>query len=422
MRYLYGDLSEFPRQENVLEQLKRFVHMGVAVLTLDHEVGGLIDAISHDRTQLAGTLAQMDGFEEQVHQAIVEAASERPGSQPVAALAEGSLGQLERTVHDGKQRVVAGIQARIAETERTIADRQAQTREHLQAFFVDSQVPLGGNAMRVELLDGVYQATSEILDVVGLLSAFRLQTGGSEFFSAPRRLVDLISERLDVPVGLKKAWLKKDPVVESMRVDDGLITEAVDTEEWGEYQLARKGGNGVEGVRVRVPKATDVQIELIRLGASGERVPVAAELIKLEHSERLRFAWDQLQPRLRELFRRRGDMVALRIGDDDVVSERLLPAVIKRLVAFLAPTVREIAARSPAKSELCLKVEHEGDRREEIFLQKVALLNQLVTAPLGFRSLFEPLGLHRGVPGFSAAFYAGDESEDPMSEEPTAPD
>jgi hypothetical protein len=420
MRYLYGDLSEFPLQENVLEQLMRFVHMGVAVLTLDHEVGGLIDAISHDRTQLADTLAQMDGFEEQVHQAIVEAVAERPGSKPVAALAEGSLGQLERTVHDGKQRVVAGIQARIAETERTIADRQAQTREHLQAFFVDSQVPLGGNAMKVEFLDGAYQATSEILDVVGLLSAFRLQTGGSEFFSAPRRLVDLISERLDVPVGLKKTWLKKEPVVEAMRVDDALITKAVDTEEWGEFQLARKG-NGVEGVRVRVPKATDLPVDLIRLGASGERVPVSAELVKLEHSERLRFAWDQLQPRLRELYRRRGDMVALRIGDDDVVSERLLPAVVKRLVAFLAPTVREIAARSPAKSELCLKVEHDSDRREEIFLQKVALLNQLVTAPLGSRALFEPLGLHRGVPGFSAAFYDGDENEGLMSEEPTAP-
>src|SRR5262249_40629111 len=78
-----------------------------------------------------------------------------------------------------------------------------------------------------------------------------------------------------------------------------------------------------------------------------------------------------------------------------------LPFIV-RLVAMFAPTVREIAKRSPNEYELTLKTEAEGGRREELYLRKEALVSTLQPLPGKGREVFAPLGLDKWVPSMTA--------------------
>ena len=255
--------------------------------------------------------------------------------------------------------------------------------------------------------------------MTGIRCAYRLDTGASDFFSAPKRFSDLVSGKLEFPVGRKKAWLKKEPVKETMRIDDATLAHVLDEEENGEFRLARRGGNGVEGLLVRVKKDESEELEIFRIDSEGGRIPVAADIYDADHADILVSFWKQLLPPVRSLYRTRGDLDSIHIGEKDIVKDGLIVDVVRKLTAFLAPTIREIDARSPAKQELCLKLEHEGGRREEIYVQKNTLINRVLELPSFQRALFAPLGLDPGMLPEDEAREIFD--EDHMKEPPTEP-
>ena len=76
----------------------------------------------------------------------------------------------------------------------------------------------------------------------------------------------------------------------------------------------------------------------------------------------------------------------------------VIPFVV-RLVTMFAPTVREIAKRSPNEFELSLKQETDGGRREEVYLRKDQLVSKLQPLSSVGREVFAPLGLDTWVPG-----------------------
>ncbi|WP_205633644.1 hypothetical protein [Labilithrix luteola] len=76
---------------------------------------------------------------------------------------------------------------------------------------------------------------------------------------------------------------------------------------------------------------------------------------------------------------------------------------VVRLVTMFAPTVREIAKRSPNEFELSLKMENDGGRREELYLRKDQLTSKLQPLSSAGRQVFAPLGLDTWVPGVTTA-------------------
>jgi hypothetical protein len=67
-------------------------------------------------------------------------------------------------------------------------------------------------------------------------------------------------------------------------------------------------------------------------------------------------------------------------------------------VEIMAPTVREIAARSGSADELIIRRLLGDGRREERFVRRSELLDKLAPLPETARSLFAPLGLGT-IPG-----------------------
>jgi hypothetical protein len=65
--------------------------------------------------------------------------------------------------------------------------------------------------------------------------------------------------------------------------------------------------------------------------------------------------------------------------------------VADRLIAVIAPIVREIAVHSPGGTELALKRLAADKRREEVFVSKASLVQKLAPVPERLRPLLGPL-------------------------------
>jgi hypothetical protein len=393
MRFLYGDLSEFPLQDNTLDLLKLFVDMAVEVLKLDLEINSAREAIEEDRQFLGEAIQDIGSFHQTIQAAIHQFADNRSEDDVVAILAQGAAGNFSKYIGDGKGRVVTRVEQRITGTQNKIEQISARILGHLRDFFTQGGIPVSGNTLHCALEEGHYTAHCEILDVTGIRCSYQLNPQGSEFFATPKRLGDLTPGKREFPIGTKQSRFKKAPVTDYMRIDEATLYQVTDNDELSEYRLAKRGGNGVEGLCVRIDKSKGDGVSVLRIDPDGNRHPVPAEVLSGADTVALLEFWKQLQPQVVTLYRTRGDLSAIDAGGNDIIQNRLLKETIARLVRFLAPTIREIGARSPAPEELCLKIDHDTGKREEIYIPKKQLIDRFLELPEKLQTIFAPLGI-----------------------------
>jgi hypothetical protein len=408
MRFLYGDLSEFPQQENTLDLLKRFVDMAVDVLKLDLQISAAQQAIEEDKQFVGDAIQDIDSFHDTLQQAIHQVTDNRTDDDVVAILAQGAADNFQKYIADGKGRVIARVEQRIAGTQSNIGQLSMQIIAHLRQFFMQSGIPVSGNAIHCALEGDRYTAHCEILDVTGIRCSYQLNPQSSEFFSTPKRLGDLIPGKQEFPIGTKQSRFKKAPVTDYIRIDEAILYQVTDNDEQGEFRLAKRGGNGVEGLCVRIAKGKESGLAVLRIDPDGNRHPVSADVLKDANTEVLAEFWKQLMPQVVGLYRTRGDLSAINVDGKDIIQNRLIKETITRLVRFLAPTIREIGARSPAAEELCLKIDHETGKREEIYIPKKQLIDRFSELPENLRKLFAPLGIDKNTDEEDTAPFEGD--------------
>ena len=394
MRYLYGDLSEFPAQENVLDLLQRFVDMAVDALLLDAKIEETLAATEEEKLFMVETLSEIDRFAGSVQTAIEDSTPSSANDDVVSVIAQGAADQLDQFLSEAKRKLAQQIEQRIGRNQAEVASMSKGIHEAFRKFFTPSVIPIHSNALRCALHGQSYQATAEILDVNGILCGYAIDTSASTFFREPKRLAALCPGKLEFPVGTKKAWLKKEPVVETLRIDDATLSLVLDQEEQVEIRLIKKSGSHVDGVSAHIKKGRQGGISVFRLDAAGEETPVPESILNPAHTEALAEFWRQLSPAVRALYRTRGNLSTIAIDGKEVVSARLVVDLVRRLVGYLAPTIVEIGKRSPAKEEFCLKIDHEGGRREEIYVQKAELMARIAPLPADRQELFTPLNIN----------------------------
>jgi len=117
MRFLYGDLTDFPPQENSLALLSQFVDMSVEVLKLDHEINKNLKSIEEDMFFLNNTINEINSFQEDLLNFIESVISDKSQDDIVCVIAQGSADSLKRFVEEGKSRVRIKIEQRVKQTE-----------------------------------------------------------------------------------------------------------------------------------------------------------------------------------------------------------------------------------------------------------------------------------------------------------------
>jgi hypothetical protein len=394
MRYLYGDLTEARCQEDTLGLLQRFIDMAVEVLKLHGEIDSALLGIQEEKNRLTQTIEDIDGFKGDLQKTINDSFTNRTQDDTVAEMGQAVTATLQQHATEGKARIKTDVERKINSSQAKINQLAGSTFDAMRDFFMTSGLPISKSSLECNLDGLMYTADSEVLDVTGITCKYALDTSRSEFFSTPKRFADLVPGKLEIPIGTKKAWLKKDPVAETIRIDDATLTRVKNNDQIGEYRLSSKAGSGSEGVLVRVEKTLNSRTSVFRVDNQEDAQLIPTDLFSSQQIEALSAFWTQLFPHVRSLYQNRQNLSAVRIEGKDVIEERLFTAVVGRLASHLAPIVREIDEHSLVKGELSLTIEaDEEGKREVFFVRKDKLTKPIAALPEMQRRLFAPLGL-----------------------------
>lgn len=418
MKYLYGDLTKARCQEDTLGVLRRVVDMSVEVLKLHWQTEQALQAIQAERNRLAQELEDIEKFQDDLRQTIQTSFSNRPQGHVVSDIGQAVTATLQQKTSDGKTRLSSQAEEKVRAIQVQVRQCTGATFEALQRFFLTSPLPATMTSLRCSL-DGLgYRAESVVVDTAGFQCAYSLATARSEFFSSPKTFGSLVPGRTEIPVGTKKAFMRKEPIPELVRIEEAQLTEVIDGEKLGDYRLAVRTGNGVLPLLVRVAKPPATGCRVFRVSDPEPPQAIAPELFSAPQNESLIRFWTGLTPHLQALSGARENLTAIQFKGQDVVEGRLYALVVGQLVGYLAPFVREIDAHSVHPGELSLTIEHdEQGKREVFFVRKEKLLQKILELPEHHRKLFAPLGLDRGLPPPSAPLPVAH----PPAAQPSAP-
>ena len=221
-----------------------------------------------------------------------------------------------------------------------------------------------------------------------LMAMLDLEIPSSHTFSSVVR-VDKLMERLEVHAPESGGFLRKEVKLRAQRLDKEFITAVVaGANETLIHLRTAADGTGV-GFDLAVPH-NGVRVSLRRAG-EGSELP----LFDLDETDsgKIRELKDKILNATADLRRQRRSLLEVALGDKPLADQRDPKVIVERLVAEMAPIVREIAKRSLAPTELVLKRQTGDGRREEIFVSRRDL--QVKLRPLGkeARTVFAPLEL-----------------------------
>jgi hypothetical protein len=388
MTYLFGDSSPSDLEIDYIEFLREALDFSAQVLAA-HErmVEGAARAVAV-RHQADAEVTRLEALGSTQARAI-EAFDIGGGESPTAQCAQALLRGAAETVRASIERVRASSAADVGKIEDEARRDRERCVEALGLFLKRHDLPGMSSELRLQQESGSGYAArlygSALDDVKVVLD---LEIAPSHPFAAVVR-VDKLVERLEVHAPETGGWLRKEVKLRAQRLDKEFITALVASATETQIQLRTAAdGTGV-GFDLVIP-ASGVRVSLRRVGEGSELPPF--DLDETD-SSKLRELKDRLVATTAELRRSRKALVEAAIGDGALAEARDPQIIVERLVAAMAPVVREIAKRSLGATELVLKRQTGDGRREEIFVSRRDLQVKLRGLGAKARALFAPLEL-----------------------------
>jgi hypothetical protein len=397
MRYLFGDSTPFPLPFDFLRTLEAFMEAGTRVIQLDHRAQRLADEAFSARIERAQGLEKAVQLHSTVLAAIAESGAPTHAlaaeyAKKLTQRATGLLNEQRNSVDEANERDDARVSA-----ERDRANTEIEA--HLRKFFQVARLPTLSTRLFTSLVEGRPDARASLVHPGNIGVSFTLSTARAPAWGAARKVADLIGPT-ELLLSIKKSWIGNKVTLEPMRLDDWVVGSADISDAVASIALRRKPDQK-DAVVFRLKR------EQGRLSAMIDRpgdpnaslVPPIAEPSDLPHLDRM---WTALAGKFDDIIEERAAITAVSLDGEDVLKRGLGQKLVERLVSVLAPTALEVARRSPNASELSLKREAEGGRREELYLKREQLVVTLEPLPRDGRAVFAPLGLDEWVPAETA--------------------
>jgi hypothetical protein len=386
MRFLYADSEPFPLSYAFLPILDKFVQNAARALSALHEI----------ETKTANLAARKKAVQEGVDaldQYVAEISDVVMGEKAKSAspMVDGFAKELHAFVERSAQELRMALEQEVTElgarTELEIAALQAEVRDATAQMLLGG-TPVAASRYRVRLSDHRYRwwATCKLGERLEV--TYVLGTDPSTKWHEPRKVASLVGE-LEVQVGLKKGWLSRELVPVQQSLADLVIGAAVLELERAEIHLRKRVDASASSVVVQLTRSgTVVNADIERPIDAGESAPSHAAY---EDIAKLEGFWAALIRAGEDLLPRRELVEDATLDGRDLLSGEHTLELVDFFVNAFAPTVVEIARRSPSPRELSLKLEHDDGRREEIYLQRDQLVGHLKTLDENMLKKLAPL-------------------------------
>jgi hypothetical protein len=402
MRFLYGDSAPFPLGYNFLKTLEAFMAAATRIVQLEHEsreISRQNDELAQNRVR---GLDALDQFHTVVMRAVTDTAQKVQHSHALD-YAQRVSEFASRYVEDHKQSTLSANELEANHVRMENERRTGEQRRALETFLRVASLPVLTSRLTMRSTIDGKDAHAQMIAVFdnpdGIQTAFALAPSKVPGWGAPRKISEIL-QGVELMVGVEKSWLRGTVTPKQVNVDDWFIVEFEASESAFELVLRR---------RLTEKESVAFHLRRTEVGLVGHvehpGVPTAEGPTTLGPPDlaQLEQLWLALRTASRDVLEHKEQLLSVSLDGQPVFEAGLVLPFIVRLVSMFAPTVREIANRSPNEFELSLKMETEGGRREEIYLRKDQLVNQLHPLPSSGRAVFEPLGLDTWVPGTTSA-------------------
>ncbi len=396
MSYLYGDSTQSDLTTNFLEVLRDAIDFGVFVLQADEKIRAGKDRAAALNQEAGAEIGRLEQFTTTVAAAI-EAAQKGSEGSPTAHYAARVSELLTGAGRQSADAVRAKLASDIAAIDAEEAAARASCHEALAAFLGPHSTADEDATQRIALLDtGHYDATQTGKGSFGIEWTFDLAIPEDNLWASQVR-IERISPQLEIKTPQVTGWISKEVKVRPQRLERHAVTELVTTKSTTTYKL-----------RIEAPVETGFDVEvagqvvkMTRIGPPDDAaagpfevdatdVPIIVELTNTLTAAASQFTRAKLAV---------AQVAGAAAGEG--AEFRTLPTfvpIVEKLVATLAPIVREIARRSLTPTELVLRRALADNRREEVFVTKATLREKYAPLAPPLRTLFAPLGFDGPAP------------------------
>jgi hypothetical protein len=429
MEFLYGDSTPSPLTTDYVDFLVKALDCFVPILQAEQRMEQSAGRGRQLQDQAEADVARLRELELAASRAVAALVVNASPDAAVSRCSDAITRATANAVSTATGEVQAALATEIKRIEESAARERARCVKAVEQLLLAHELP--GAEIEVEIEDRSGEgSTGEVTSVTsyGVTTVMELAVPASSPFNEPLHVSNVV-EALDIQVPSAKGagWLRK----------GGRTT----TERLGRLQVTA-GKFGPRSSRVSLRTETfDEGFDFIHPGG-GESASVQAFRITPTDSAPVEFElageadllavvsfMDKLGAAARQLAAHRKSLVKIELDGAPLENHTQPSLLVQRLIDVMAPTVREIVARSGTDQELVLRLKLGDGRREERYARRADLLKRLEVLPLAHRLTFAPLGLGEVVAPpppadqvseeISSRFIVADGSSGPV--EPPAP-
>ncbi len=398
MRFLYGDSQPFPLGYNFLGFLESFMTAATRIVELDGAIKRAVGEADEGARVRQHGIESLEIFHNELMRALGEASADTQH-----AMTLGYARQINdfaaRLMEETKRNALAQNETDAAGGRAQIEAWRREVQTKVDTLLKVARLPVQGQEVQLVLGDGKdasYEPVATFENARGITARFRLGIPAGSPWQKARRVGD-VQSGTELHVAVKKSFFGGTVKAEKLKIDDLVFHELVLGDDRAEIHLKRKPTERVHLILRKSERDGRVFVEAEHPGdANATQIAPELEPEDVGVVEKLLLA---LQVDVKDLYGHKEELRFARLDGIDVVSGDKSLDLVTRLVEYFAPTVVEIARRSPSPQELSLKLEGDDGRREEVYLRKEELIKKLQPLSAAGRAVFAPLGLDSWVPG-----------------------
>ncbi len=360
---VYGDSTPFLHEGNFIETVRHAVDCGVSLLAAQHAIQKSM-ARAHDVNRVRDV--ERGRLETMGHSLKRSLAGEMSaGSDRLLRTGARILEASRVTIDSELVSLEAAAASELGRARLSAEEARAAAKRALETFLVLHDLPESELALHLRAHEEGYSAQAQVVTPFGVDANFELQVPDAHEWGRHRRVGDL-APGTEVHLPLPSGLFFKKVAVQPVKLDR-LFVSSLRTGGARSTITLRKHPTDGAGYKLDFDATRErTRVLLAALGEDGEET--AEPLVELDgedsvHVVRLR---QRVLASTEDLGRRRQKMTRATY-EGHAISDLDEPRLIAgRMVAVLAPIVRDIADRSGAPGELVLRRDVRAGRREEV--------------------------------------------------------
>lgn len=391
-RFLYGDSEPFPGGYDFLAALKQFVAAASRSLVLAHEADELERSLGDRAHEHLYAIETIQAFFSGLGDVIAERAARSGSPQIVGPYASQLVEQVEALGAHAKALRSKELDGASVEVTSRIRERRAEIRRVVSEYLLSGPLPIHSWAMSLNLAGTAPNGQAELEHPGDVSTSVSIDVTRDATWSRARRIGD-ITPGMTMQVGFKKAFLRSSLHPDIVALDEHVIAVVELGPDSMELRLRRK----LDAPRDTFVLTADpdehgkTQVKITRMDERGGGSADPPFLVEGDEQRRVLELMTVLRGECSGLLAHKKRLLSAQLDGHDVFERNLVPTLLTRIADRLAPIAGAVSRHSPNPSELSLKFEREGGRREEVYLKKTELVALVSGLPAELLHVFAGL-------------------------------